>query len=91
MRVRGDVEQETTRTSGESDDRKSGFSLSACATAGLGITRSRERSVRAESTHRRVERGQERYHIVFETLAAAFAKVTSALGDQGLWLMFDEW
>jgi hypothetical protein len=92
VRVRGDVEQETTRTSGESDDRKSGFSLSASpATAGLGITRTRERSSRAESTHRRVERGQERYHIVFETLAAAFAKVTGALGDQGLWLMFDEW
>jgi hypothetical protein len=38
-----------------------------------------------------VERGQERYHIIFEALAAAFGKVTSALGDQGLWLMFDEW
>jgi hypothetical protein len=92
VQVRGDIEQETTRTSGQTDDRKSGFSLSASPTAaGLGITRSRERSGRAESTHRRVERGQERYHIVFETLAAAFGKVTSALGDQGLWLMFDEW
>lgn len=92
VQVRGDIEQETTRTSGQADDRKSGFSLSASPTAaGLGITRSRERSGRAESTHRRVERGQERYHIVFETLAAAFGKLTSALGDQGLWLMFDEW
>lgn len=92
VRVRGDVERETTRTDARGDDRKSGFSLSASASAiGIGASRSRERSSHAEATHRRLERGQERYHVVFETLAAAFGKVTSALGSQGLWLMFDEW
>jgi hypothetical protein len=92
VRVQGDVERETTQTSERSDGEKGGFTISATPSSlGLGASRSRERSERTGATQRRVERGEEKFHIVFESLAAAFAKVASALGHQGLWVMLDEW
>jgi hypothetical protein len=92
VKLEGDVEQETTRTAERQEDRKSGLKLTASGSSvGFGAFRSLTQSRRAESIQRRLERGQEKYHIVFETLASAFSKVASAFGDLGLWLMLDEW
>jgi hypothetical protein len=54
-----------------------------------------QRSVEKEATQtaggQTRRKSEERYHVVFGTLASAFREVAKALGDQSLWLMLDEW
>jgi hypothetical protein len=92
VKVQGDVEREITDTKGRQDDRKSEAKFSASKSSiGVGVTGSRGQSYKSESTRRRLERGQEKYHIVFGALASAFTRIAGSLGGRGLWLMLDEW
>jgi hypothetical protein len=92
VRVQGNVETETAETEGHQVDQHSGVKLDLNPSSpGIAGSVTRTQSQKAESTRRRVERGQERYHIVFGALGSAFKKVAQALSDHGLWLMLDEW
>jgi hypothetical protein len=92
VRVQGSVEREVTDVAGQQSDRKSEFKLTATPSSiGIGVTESRGQSRNSEFTRRRLERGQEKHHIVFGALASAFSKIAGILGDNGLWIMLDEW
>ena len=92
VKVQGSVETEIAEKEGSQKNQELGakFNISP-SSPGLTGSASRSQSHQSESTRRRVERGHERCHIAFGALGSAFKKVTQALGDQGLWLMLDEW
>jgi hypothetical protein len=92
VRVQGSVEREVTDVAGQQNDRKSEIKLTATSSSiGIGVTESRGQSRNSEFTRRRLERGLEKHHIVFGALASAFSKIAGILGDNGLWIMLDEW
>ena len=92
VRVQGSVEREVSDTEGLQTDLKSEAKLGLKRSSPeISLSASSAQSHRSQLTQRRVERGQESYHIVFGALGSAFTRIARALGDQGLWLMLDEW
>jgi hypothetical protein len=92
VRIKGSTETEVTGRHTQETGRKSELKASlGLSSASLSGSASRTESDRSESTQRRLERGDERFHIVFGRLGSAFRKVAKALGDHGFWLFLDEW
>lgn len=92
VRVQGTVETEITEREGVQKSRDRGIRIDVSHAAPvISGSAATSTSQQAESARRRVERGQERFHVAFGALGSAFKKVAQALGDHGLWLMLDEW